>query len=97
MPPTSEPARKTERDTTGIQDRRHPADIHEITKEVTIARPGKTTMAKRDREKSIQAKRKEKEEKRAIRKNEKDVRGTTPEGEDPDLAGLRWGPQAPLF
>ena len=54
-------------------------------------------MAKRDREKSIQAKRKEKEEKRAIRKNEKDMRGTTPEGEDPDLAGLRWGPQAPLF
>jgi len=54
-------------------------------------------MAKRDREKSIQAKRKEKEEKRAIRKNDKDVRGTTPEGEDPDLAGLQWGPQAPLY
>ncbi len=54
-------------------------------------------MAKRDREKSIQAKRKEKEEKRVIRKNVKDVRGTTPEGEDPDLAGLQWGPQAPLF
>ena len=78
MPPTSKPARKTERDRKGIQVRRQPADIHESTKEVTIARPGKTTMAKRDREKSIQAKRKEKEEKRAIRKNEKDVRDSRP-------------------
>lgn len=41
--------------------------------------------------------RKEKEAKRALRKAEKSSRSSTPEGEDPDLAGLRWGPQAPLF
>ncbi|HEX8751695.1 MAG TPA: hypothetical protein VF732_11320 [Nitrospira sp.] len=41
--------------------------------------------------------RKEKEAKRALRKAEKGARGPHPEGEDPDLAGLRWGPQPPLF
>jgi hypothetical protein len=41
--------------------------------------------------------RKEKEAKRALRKAEKPQRNDTPEGEDPDLAGLRWGPQAPLY
>lgn len=41
--------------------------------------------------------RKEKEAKRALRKAEKGVRAPHPEGEDPDLAGLRWGPQPPLF
>jgi hypothetical protein len=41
--------------------------------------------------------RKEKEAKRALRKSEKRERGLTPDGEDPDLAGLRWGPQAPLY
>ncbi|WP_455389396.1 hypothetical protein [Petrachloros mirabilis] len=41
--------------------------------------------------------RKEKEAKRALRKAEKIPRNDMPEGEDPDLAGLHWGPQAPLF
>ena len=42
--------------------------------------------------------RKEKEAKRALRKAEKAARGSQPDGgEDPDLAGLRWGPQAPLY
>ena len=63
----------------------------------TIGRAGKTTLAKRDREKALQMQRKEKEAKRALRKAEKAARRTHPEGEDPDLAGLRWGPQAPLF
>lgn len=67
------------------------------TKEDTIARAGKTTMAKRDREKSLQTKRKEKEEKRAQRKGEKDDRTSIPGGEDPDLEGLQWGPQPPLY
>jgi hypothetical protein len=70
---------------------------HETTKEDTIARAGKTTMAKRDREKSLQTKRKEKEEKRAQRKGEKDDRTSIPAGEDPDLEGLQWGPQPPLY
>jgi len=41
--------------------------------------------------------RKEKEAKRALRKAEKTTRSSAPEGEDPDLAGLRWGPQEPLY
>jgi len=41
--------------------------------------------------------RKEKEAKRALRKAEKAARGSHSDGEDPDLAGLRWGPQAPLY
>ncbi len=41
--------------------------------------------------------RREKEAKRALRKAEKRERGAAPEGEDPDLAGLRWGPQPPLY
>lgn len=54
-------------------------------------------MAKRDREKSLQTKRKEKEEKRAQRKGEKDDRTSIPGGGDPDLEGLQWGPQPPLY
>lgn len=68
-----------------------------FTKGDTIGRAGKTTLAKRDREKALQMQRKEKEAKRALRKAEKAARGSHPEGEDPDLAGLRWGPQAPLY
>jgi hypothetical protein len=41
--------------------------------------------------------RKEKEAKRMLRKAEKPPRSQQPEGEDPDLAGLQWGPQAPLY
>jgi hypothetical protein len=62
-----------------------------------IGRASKTTAAKRDREKALQMQRKEKEAKRALRKAEKAARESHPEGEDPDLAGLRWGPQSPLF
>jgi len=68
-----------------------------FTKEGTIGRAGKTTLAKRDREKALQMNRKEKEAKRVLRKAEKVSRSDMPEGEDPDLAGLQWGPQAPLF
>ena len=31
------------------------------------------------------------------RKAEKPMRPTTSEGDDPDLEGLQWGPQEPLF
>lgn len=62
-----------------------------------IGRGGKTTSAKRDREKSLQNVRKEKDAKRALRKAEKDARPVTGDGEDPDLAGLQWGPQEPLY
>ncbi|TLY38684.1 MAG: hypothetical protein E6K60_00300 [Nitrospirae bacterium] len=63
-----------------------------------MARPGKATLAKRDRERAKQAKQKEKEARRAQRKEEKSAIPPRPkDGEDPDLAGLVPGPQAPLF
>ena len=55
------------------------------------------TIAKRDREKAKQLKQREKEARRVQRKAEKVTRPATTDGEDPDLAGLKWGPQAPLF
>lgn len=58
--------------------------------------PGKTTLAKRDREKARRQKQREKEERRVQRKAAK-LNRPAQEGEDPDLAGLRWGPQPPLY
>ncbi|MCE7965889.1 hypothetical protein FBQ96_03330 [Nitrospirales bacterium NOB] len=58
---------------------------------------GKTTIAKRDREKAKQVKQREKETRRVQRKADKMARPPKSEGEDPDLAGLRWGPQEPLY
>lgn len=67
--------------------------------EVPISRPGKATLAKRDRERAKHAKQQEKEARRAQRKAEKvaNPRPKDIEGEDPDLAGMRPGPQPPLF
>lgn len=42
-------------------------------------------------------KQREKEARRAYRKAEKADRNPPPSGVDPDLEGLRWGPQAPLY
>ncbi|MEK6618441.1 MAG: hypothetical protein AABY90_07080 [Nitrospirota bacterium] len=42
-------------------------------------------------------KRQDKEARRIQRKAEKADRRPPTDGEDPDLAGLRWGPQEPLF
>ena len=67
-------------------------------KEGTIGRAGKTTIAKRDREKAKQIQRREKDARREQRKTEKPARPlNTDAGEDPDLAGLQWGPQEPLY
>ena len=57
---------------------------------------GSSTLAKREREKALQKVRQEKEAKRAPRKADKASRSSGPEGEDPDLIGLQWGPQPPL-
>jgi hypothetical protein len=65
-------------------------------KEDTIGGPGKVTLAKREREKARIQKQREKEARRAERKAHKPDRSTQ-EGEDPDLAGLQWGPKAPLY
>jgi hypothetical protein len=67
-------------------------------REAAIPRPGKATLAKRDRERAKQAKRKEKEARQAQRQEaKKAVPRRTDEGEDPDLAGMTPGPQAPLY
>jgi len=69
----------------------------ERAKEGIIGRAGKTTLAKRDREKARRIRQQEKEDRRAQRKADKSNRPPAKDGEDPDLAGLRWGPQAPLY
>src|SRR5574337_62903 len=66
-------------------------------KEDIIGGPGKTTAAKRDREKARLQKQRDKEERRAQRKAAKLNRPMQEGEEDPDLAGLQWGPQPPLF
>ena len=65
-------------------------------KEGIIGGTGKTTAAKRDREKARQQKQRDKEERRAQRKATKLNRSEQGD-EDPDLAGLHWGPQPPLY
>jgi len=62
-----------------------------------MGRPGKMTLAKRDREKAKQQKQRDKEARRALRKAEKAEQRPHAGGEDPDLAGLHWGPQEPLY
>lgn len=62
-----------------------------------MGRPGKTTLAKRDREKALKMRQQEKEARRVQRKAEKEDRSNVPEGVDSDLAGLQWGPQEPLY
>lgn len=42
-------------------------------------------------------KQREKDDRRAQRKAEKPEPRPRNDGEDPDLEGLRWGPQPPLF
>lgn len=63
-----------------------------------MAKHSKTTAAKRNRERELQMKRQDKEERRAQRKAQKGHDWAPAiEGEDPDLIGLRSGPQPPLF
>lgn len=57
----------------------------------------KVTAAKRQRERDKAEKRKEKELRRVERKKSKDVAERSPDDPDPDLAGMRPGPQAPLY
>ena len=65
-------------------------------KEGPIGKPGKATLAKRNRERVQQLKKKDNEARRAQRKVEKEPRPTDVT-EDPDLKGLVWGPQEPLY
>ena len=54
-----------------------------------------TSFGKRQKEKNRQDKRREKEAKREQRKQERANRPTSPEAEDPDIAGIVPGPQPP--
>jgi hypothetical protein len=62
-----------------------------------MPRPAKATLAKRTRERDKQVKRKEKEARRAQRNEQKRAAIRPTDGEDPDLAGMIPGPQAPLY
>ena len=55
------------------------------------------TFSKRQKEMARQRKKKEKEARRLERKEEKLRSGPPADGEDPDIAGIRPGPQPKLF
>lgn len=65
-----------------------------LAEETTVARPG-SQFEKRRKELARQERQKEKRERRLEQKERK--AGETPEGgeEDPDLAGIKLGPQPP--
>jgi hypothetical protein len=62
-----------------------------------MAGAGKTTGAKRQKERQRAEKRALKDEKKQQRKVEKGDRSEGVAGEDPDIAGIVPGPQPPLF
>ncbi len=62
-----------------------------------MGRSPKMTQAKRSRELGLQMKRRDKNDRREQRKTENPQNVPVLEGEDPDLVGLRPGPQAPLY
>ena len=63
-----------------------------------MATTSRSTTAKRAREHARQSKQKEKAARRTQRQQNKQVAFRPHDGtEDPDLAGMRWGPQAPLY
>jgi hypothetical protein len=61
-----------------------------------MSRPARATQAKRARELAQKDRRKEKEQQRAERRDVKSSSQRTSDGEDPDLVGIRHGPQKPL-
>ena len=58
-----------------------------------MARNARPTAAKREREKALNERRKEKEARRRDAKERKATAPDHPEGEDPDIAGIKLGPQ----
>lgn len=62
-----------------------------------MGRPTKVTQAKRNREMVKRMKQQDKEARREQRKSENDESRRVLDGEDPDLVGLRPGPQPPLY
>ena len=62
-----------------------------------MGKQAKVTQGKRNREHAQKMKRQDKEARRTQRKSQKVDRRPLIDGEDPDLVGLRLGPQPPLF
>ncbi len=62
-----------------------------------MGRPAKVTQAKRNREMMKRMKQQDKEARRMQRKSENQEPQRLLEGEDPDIVGLRPGPQRPLY
>ena len=60
-------------------------------------KPSTMTIAKQAHERDQRAKQREKEARRVRRKDEKATRDRPDDGADPDLAGMKPGPQAPLY
>ena len=59
-----------------------------------MAKKSRATFQKREKEKARQQKQKEKEQRRLESKERKATGAPRIEGEDPDIAGIRPGPQA---
>jgi hypothetical protein len=59
-----------------------------------MAKKSRPTFQKREKEKARQQKQKEKEARRVETKERRSSMGERIEGEDPDIAGIRPGPQA---
>jgi hypothetical protein len=60
-----------------------------------MANRTKPTLEKRAKERARQERRKQKEERRATLKVQRDNSPRATDGEDPDIAGITPGPQAP--
>jgi hypothetical protein len=58
-----------------------------------MAKKNRQTFQKREKEKARQQKQKDKEQRRMESKNRRATAGSALEGEDPDIAGIRPGPQ----
>jgi hypothetical protein len=58
-----------------------------------MAQRSKTTFQKREREKALQQKQREKDARRVEAKQRKDAKGPRDIHEDPDIAGIKPGPQ----
>jgi hypothetical protein len=61
-----------------------------------MASNGRPSITKRTREQAKREKRQEKADRRADRAKERASRASDGDGEDPDLAGIKPGPQPPL-
>ncbi|MCA9453090.1 MAG: hypothetical protein H6750_05745 [Nitrospiraceae bacterium] len=62
-----------------------------------MGRPTKVTQAKRNREMVKRMKQQDKEARREQRKSESEESPRVLDGEDPDLVGIRPGPQPPQY